>query len=94
MPLDIHRSGSPATGSGTDAAPAGLRSRRDFLGGVAVTFAAIATAPRRVAAHTPSLPDQPVFFRNVRLFDGRNPLRGGVGVLVRGTQIEAVDGRG
>ncbi|MGH7121718.1 MAG: amidohydrolase family protein [Acetobacteraceae bacterium] len=69
-------------------------TRRGFVGGPAVSLASLGR-PDLAAAQTAPVPAKPgrtVLFTNIRLFDGVSPaVRQGMGVLVEGNLIKAVD---
>ncbi|MBV9750244.1 MAG: amidohydrolase family protein [Acetobacteraceae bacterium] len=67
-------------------------SRRAFLGGAAVGAGALAFGSRAARARVPDLPDSPVAFTNVRVFDGASDtLRTNLRVVVDGRTIKAVE---
>ncbi len=67
-------------------------SRRAFLGGATAGVGALAFGSRAARARVPDLPDSPVAFTNVRVFDGTSgALRNGLRVVVDGRTIKAVE---
>lgn len=69
-------------------------NRRTFIGGAAAIMSQFAGFPASGAnASEPDVPDRPVLFKNLRLFDGVNRrLQEGRNILVKGKHIEALPG--
>ncbi len=62
-------------------------SRRAFLGGATAGVGALALGSRAARARVPDLPDSPVAFTNVRVFDGTS------GALRNGLRVWWMGGR-